>query len=613
MKKIALLLSNIALSSVAMAQISLTGSNPFYNQDFNALDITNVSSSNLPLGWSIFEYGTSANANNQYKGDAGTGASGDTYSYGVSNATERALGSLASNTLSTMYGATFINNTGGTITGLTITYTGEQWRFGSTGRTNVDSLRFLYSIVATSVSDTTSANWTEDLTLLFTSPNISGTAGSLDGNLTTNQTSKTGTIPLNVSIGGTFIIKWWDKNIVGIDDGLAIDDISISFTTSTPPTPTYPPTIVSTTPADNANNVSIATNSISITFDRQVSTTNGTGSLIISNETDQTTQTYTLPSSDITVNGYTATIANVVLAQSKVYHVTFDSTMFDTAGFIGVGIYDTTAWNFSTTTITPPPPPDTFLNESFDVSCPTGLPTRWSKFSVAGSQEWNCHSFGYNNTPAFYMNGYQNGNNVNEDWLITPQLDLSAIPNAHLYFRAFKKFVGDDIKVLVSNNYNGSSDPSVSTFVWNDLGVNFSNIDTNWNIYTAYLNNYTSTPLHIAFKYTSTAVDGAQWKIDDVEAKSFIMNVVHTNKQSLEFWVLGKASQNEFTLGCNLKAGNYHLSIYDLAGIQVFVESLSISTGIQQKTISGFNLTRGMYIIKLDNRKEFGTLKLIVE
>ena len=119
---------------------SLTGSNPSYSQDFNSLDTSStVFSSNLPTGWSILEVG--ANSNNQYRGGFGNSTTGDTYSFGSTNNSDRSIGGLASNSLTPHFGIKFTNNTGSTITSLSVSYKGEQWRVGNTAQ-HVDSLVF---------------------------------------------------------------------------------------------------------------------------------------------------------------------------------------------------------------------------------------------------------------------------------------------------------------------------------------------------------------------------------------------------------------------------------------------------------------------------------------
>jgi len=345
MKKLVLALTMLG-GFISHAQtVVLTGTNPTYTQDFNTLDTAStLASSNLPSGWAIFEFGTSTTTvDNKYKGGNGSSNTGDTYSLGANSVTERALGSVASGSNTPSFGVTFTNNTNKTITSITINYKGEQWRAGQVGRTNVDSLRFLYSTSATGLSDTLGA-WTEDVNLMLNTPNMTATtAAGIDGNATGNFTNKSGTLTVSIPAGGYIILKWLDKNIGGSDDALGIDDINISFTTSN--VVTYNPNLISTTPANNATGVAVNSN-LTMTFDRTV--TKGTGNIYIKNTTDNTTVTKAANSSDVVVSGKTVTISNLGLVASKNYAIQLDSTAFDTAGYKYAGIYNLTTWKFST-------------------------------------------------------------------------------------------------------------------------------------------------------------------------------------------------------------------------------------------------------------------------
>jgi hypothetical protein len=218
-------LTLIAGTCASMAAVSLTGIGvPFtYTQDFNTLASSGTSSP-LPDGWKISEAGTSMAANDQYIVSTGSSTAGDTYSYGASSSSERALGSIASNTLVSTFGAEFTNNTGTTISGLGISFTGEMWRLGALGRE--DRLDFQNSLDATALDDGT-GTWIDVNALDFIAPITGPTVGALDGNA--NQTAVSSVISgLGISQGATFWIRWNDLNASGADDGLAVDDFMLT-------------------------------------------------------------------------------------------------------------------------------------------------------------------------------------------------------------------------------------------------------------------------------------------------------------------------------------------------------------------------------------------------
>ena len=207
----------------ALAQVSLTSTATAVTENFDSLASTGTSST-FPTGWAIAE--TGANANTTYNTGTGGSNGGDSYSFGAAAATERALGGLQSGSLIPSFGAQLQNNTGSLLTGLVISYTGEQWRLGTSARAVPDKLDFQYSLDATSL---TTGTWTDFDALDFVQPFVTGTLGALDGNLAANRATPSGTISsLTVAVGASIWIRWNDFNATGADDGLSIDDVSIT-------------------------------------------------------------------------------------------------------------------------------------------------------------------------------------------------------------------------------------------------------------------------------------------------------------------------------------------------------------------------------------------------
>lgn len=205
--------------------VSLTTIGVASTQNFDTLSNTAASTTNnltIP-GWFLTETGGSIRDNEQYAVDTGGSPTGDTYSYGAAASTERALGGLQSGTLIPTFGACFTNNTGATVNSINVGYTGEEWRLGTAGRT--DQINFEYSTNATSL---TTGTWTNVTPLNFATPNIV-TTGAKDGNAAANRTVL-GPIFIGLSVpnGATFWIRWIDPDASGADDGLAVDDFSLT-------------------------------------------------------------------------------------------------------------------------------------------------------------------------------------------------------------------------------------------------------------------------------------------------------------------------------------------------------------------------------------------------
>jgi uncharacterized repeat protein (TIGR01451 family) len=229
-RRVSMILALVALSALcahpAAAQcVSLTTLGSAVTQNFDTLSNTAGSTTNtlaIP-GWFMTETGGGARDNEQYAVDTGGSTTGDTYSYGAAASTDRALGGLRSGTLIPNFGACFTNNTGATIASLAIAYNGEEWRLGTAART--DQLNFEYSTTAT---DLTTGTWTNVAALNFVTPDTA-TTGAKNGNAAADRTALSSTISsLSIPNGATFWIRWTDIDATGADDGLAVDDFSLT-------------------------------------------------------------------------------------------------------------------------------------------------------------------------------------------------------------------------------------------------------------------------------------------------------------------------------------------------------------------------------------------------
>lgn len=147
------------------------GSRAQYRQAFDSLT-SNGSSlyDKLPEGWGVCEIGTGSAADGKYAVDNGANTTGNAYSFGAAGSAERALGTLASNTNFPTLGAIFFKETELPITAVTVTYTGEQWRYGGrTAPVAKDVLKFEYSLDAQGIVNN-AGTWVRVTALDFQSP-----------------------------------------------------------------------------------------------------------------------------------------------------------------------------------------------------------------------------------------------------------------------------------------------------------------------------------------------------------------------------------------------------------------------------------------------------------
>jgi len=200
-----------------------------FSENFNSLAISGANNqiSNL-VPFAISESGSSGNVT--YEANDGSLSTGNTYSYGTSGSSDRALGEITSSTVQTTIGACFTNNTNHAITSFLVTYTGEEWRLGAADAT-LDKLIFEYSTNAESINDSTNVTWIPVTDLDFTTPNNT-TVGAKNGNSALNRTV-IGPIAITpasaIQPEATFYIHWLPNLISGANDGLAVDDLTIGM------------------------------------------------------------------------------------------------------------------------------------------------------------------------------------------------------------------------------------------------------------------------------------------------------------------------------------------------------------------------------------------------
>ncbi|MDD2413434.1 MAG: choice-of-anchor J domain-containing protein, partial [Bacteroidales bacterium] len=119
------------------------------------------------------------------------------------------------------------------------------------------------------------------------------------------------------------------------------------------------------------------------------------------------------------------------------------------------------------------------------------------------------------------MGGFVGGVNIeNEDWLITPALNLSASTAPYLEFLHAAKFglPSTELSVWASTNYDGSN---LATANWVQLSVPNYPSGTDWTFIESGAVNLTQfagqNNVRIGFKYTSTNTSATTWEIKEVK------------------------------------------------------------------------------------------------
>lgn len=242
------------VASVEAAAIPISGG---YFQNFNTLPTSGGSweqDSTLP-GWSAYLVTSGAPSGGAVtdaaaiNASAGGSATAGLYSWGPVSNSERALGSVASDTApgaqtsgnaraSIYYVLRLVNDTGSDITSVNVGYTGEQWR-AAASQTGTHELTFQYFVGSTPDFGKAPGydGWSSDvagLTFSASYPNSGGT-GIAGTTAPVISTALSADLPVSLPAGGELYLRWRDVNDPGNDHGVAVDDLSVSYTLAPEP------------------------------------------------------------------------------------------------------------------------------------------------------------------------------------------------------------------------------------------------------------------------------------------------------------------------------------------------------------------------------------------
>jgi hypothetical protein len=144
----------------------------------------------------------------------------------------------------------------------------------------------------------------------------------------------------------------------------------------------------------------------------------------------------------------------------------------------------------------------------------------WKAYSVSGDKvKWTSTSTRFNSSPAaVLMNGYSE-TGASKDWLISPNLRLDSFDKFPLLsFYARKFYAGTNLKLMISTDYDGISNPETAT--WTALEGDFPTTTGAFK-QSKYINleAYKTDHTYVAWVYetpTNGGDNSAEWTIDDV-------------------------------------------------------------------------------------------------
>lgn len=489
---------SLLYSSDSYGQVSLVTSP--YSENFDNLG------SGYPTGWTGIRAAGSGEENEVLVPVESNGSSSSGAIYNVGIDTDRALATLASGTTMPMFGASFQNNTGSVLNLLKVSADMEQWKSGSSSTSN-ETIKFEYSLNATSIHDE-AADWIAVSDLDLNEILIETTsAAAVNGN--TNSKAITAELTgLNWGNNTIIWIRWSDYNDSGSDGMYGIDNFKVEFNSNTTTPAVYAPSSLNLGETLMGN---------TITGQYSFSASNLTSDVVIT-----TAAPFEVSKTD--GNGYTSSITFTSAELTSPQTVYVRATPTSSGQISGTILHASNGaqnaeLSIGLSSFSP------YEQEFSSCTGGSGLTGGWMQYSITGAQTWECTTYGKEGN-GVQMNGYSGGNNENEDWLISPSLDLTTfakLPVLTIDYRT--KYSGEDLVVKVSTDYSGSGNPAAAT--WTTLLVlDADNADVWKTLQGISLADYKAANTYVAFVYTSTTTASARWTLDNfkIENKEQLLN-----------------------------------------------------------------------------------------
>ncbi|MCB8964809.1 MAG: Ig-like domain-containing protein [Bacteroidales bacterium] len=134
----------------------------------------------------------------------------------------------------------------------------------------------------------------------------------------------------------------------------------------------------------------------------------------------------------------------------------------------------------------------------------------WTPYDVAGDDAWVCGS-GYEE-----MNGF--GGTTDEDWLISPALNLNNYSSVVMAFTTATQYAGPALELFYSTNYDGTSNPSTQG-TWTKLNFTVATTVDLTPSGSINLSGISGSAVYFAFKYKATGTTSggaAMWRVDNI-------------------------------------------------------------------------------------------------
>lgn len=210
--------------------------------------------------------------------------------------------------------------------------------------------------------------------------------------------------------------------------------------------------------------------------------------------------------------------------------------------------------------------------------------TGWTSYSSKGHHTWSLvdleetspHQRVSGLDKAIQIDGSINGFTENEDWLISPETDLSGyLYDPTIKFRSYSSGPGNALKLKYSANYTGTGDPQLAT--WFDAPAEFPLVNSNeWKKTILPLLNK-EDKIYFAFIYTSSVTAGSRWTIDDWKITDNLL-LIPSNTLTYSEVEVGTVSSPQSMLVKIVGYGDVTVSV--TSGFQISLDNTTFATSL---------------------------------
>lgn len=286
-------------------------------------------------------------------------------------------------------------------------------------------------------------------------------------------------------------------------------------------------------------------------------------------------------------------------------HVAYN-VMYGTESFVFTTLPGNSNWNFAIF-------PYTNSGENIDYKADSSYPTAsvtigeyygvlaasfadglapFTAYDIAGDQAWTTSV--YDGVPFAKISGYAGSAHANEDWLISPNLFANGTFEVlTVSFMNAYKFDGPALRVLITNEYDGISNPT--EFEWADITDEFtwSSGEYAWAESGEFImEDIEATRVYLAFVYTSTDTEASTWEVTSVEVYGKGFDSVSEN-EAVKFNLYPNPASNMIRIEAEAAA---EAQIMDVAGRVV----MNVNVNAGENTVNVAELANGVYFVKMN-------------